>query len=130
MNISARLSRFVLIGVAAAATHFAVVWGLVTAFGLPPLAANVAGWIIAFAVSFAGHHAWTFGDQQAPLAQSARRFALVSFAGFAVNEACYALLLRGGWLDYRVALVLVLLAVAGCTYALGRYWAFRGNRDA
>ena len=130
MKISARLLRFVLIGTAAAATHFAVVWAVVAAAGLPPLVANVIGWVVAFAVSFGGHFAWTFADQQAPIMQAMQRFAAVSLAGFVVNESLYALLLHGGVLGYRSALVVVLLMVAVMTYVLSRFWAFRSKSVA
>lgn len=125
MKITVRLLRFISIGSAAAATHFAVVWAAVAFGGLVPLLANVIGWAVAFAVSFAGHHVWTFADQQAPVMQSARRFMFVSAAGFVINEAAYALLLHSSALDYRSALVIVLLGVAVMTYLLSRFWAFK-----
>ncbi len=56
---------------------------------------------------------------------AAARFFLVSALGFAVNEAAYAALLRLTAIRYDVLLALVLIGIAGMTFILGRYWAFR-----
>ncbi|GAA0777239.1 hypothetical protein GCM10009108_12610 [Castellaniella ginsengisoli] len=97
----------------------------VTLGGLAPLAANVVGWLVAFGVSFAGHYRLTFRHQHAPLVRAASRFFLVSALGFAVNEAAYATLLHLTAIRYDVLLALVLIGIAGMTFILGRYWAFR-----
>lgn len=123
-----RVLAFVATGSAAALVHFAVVVGLVEHAGWAPLAANVAGWLVAFGVSFAGHLRLSFADQGAPPARAARRFFVVSAGGFAVNEAAYAMALHAGGLGYRVALAGVLAGVALLTWLLSRHWAFRGNR--
>jgi putative flippase GtrA len=123
---SRRLFWFVATGCVAAAVHFGVVIGLVSRFGLPPLLANVAGWVVALGVSFVGHWRLSFADQAAPPGRSARRFVLVSALGFAINETAYALLLGSG-AGYRIALAAVLLGVAVITYLLSRHWAFLGS---
>lgn len=120
----AAVGWFIAVGCAAAALHLGVVVVLVGAWAMAPLAANVVGWLIAFGVSFAGHHYLTFAHHGAPLARAAGRFFFVSAAGFAVNEAAYAALLRWSPLRYDLGLALVLLAVAAATYWLGRHWAF------
>ena len=100
---------------------------LVAHGGWLPLWANVVGWLVAFTVSFSGHHRWTFRDHGTPVARSALRFFAVSAGGFAVNETAYALLLHWSNLRYDLVLAAVLIAVAGLTYLLGRHWAFSGN---
>jgi putative flippase GtrA len=104
--------------------HWAVVVALVARGSWHPLVANVAGWLVAFGVSFAGHHHATFRGHGAPIGISVRRFFLVSAAGFAINETAYAMLLR--WSDHRydILLAIVLVAVAFLTYLLSRHWAF------
>lgn len=124
-----RVGRFVVVGCAAAAVHWSVVRAVVDGWAVAPLLANVLGWVVAFGVSFAGHHRWTFGDAPGRDARrSLPRFLLVSLAGFAVNEATYAALLGGlgGW-RYDVVLAIVLVAVAGLTFVASRLWAFRGR---
>ena len=119
-----RLGWFVAVGAAAAAVHFGVVVLLVELGGWRPLLANPLGWLVAFGVSFVGHHRLTFADSGARIGRAALRFFAISAAGFVVNEAAYASLLAHGALGYRLALGDVLVAVAGFTYAAGRRWAF------
>lgn len=123
-----RVMWFIVTGGAAAAVHLASVVLLVERAGWAPLLANVAGWLIAFAVSFGGHRHLSFADQAAPPARALRRFFAVSALGFAINEAAYAWLLHGGALGYRVALAAVLVGVALLTWLLSRHWAFLGSR--
>lgn len=118
--------RFIAVGTTAAAVHWGVVRAAVESMGLAPLSANVLGWMIAFVVSFSGHRLWTFGATTGVgTGQSLWRFALVSGVGFAVNEACYAAVLRAGGLRYDVALGVVLVGLAVGTFVVSRLWVFR-----
>lgn len=114
---------FGIVGAAAFLIHFVLVLMTVPA-GLPPLLANVLGFLAAFVWSFVGHARWSFPAEGRPVAPALRRFAVVAVSGFALNESAYAVLLRWTHLDYRVALFIVLCAVAGITWLAGRYWAF------
>ena len=76
MSTFVKLGWFVAVGCTAAAVHFGVVVALVSGLGLPPLAANVAGWLVAFVVSFLGQWQLTFRAHGAPWLQALRRFAL------------------------------------------------------
>lgn len=121
-----QLARFGTVGVAAMAVHWLVVAALVP-LGAAPLLANIAAFAIAFNVSYAGHRRWTFAAQQTATAASdpsLRRFLGVALLSFALNETLYYALLGQG-MEYRVALLLVLVAVAALTFVLSRYWAFR-----
>lgn len=115
--------RFVAVGCAAAALHWTVVVALVDG-GMRPLLANPIGWFVAFWLSWAGHQWLTFAHAEASLRRSLPRFALVSFAGFIVNEAAYAVLLHRTGLGYALALAIVLAAVAVATWLASRGWAF------
>ncbi|MEO7854106.1 MAG: GtrA family protein [Rubrivivax sp.] len=119
-----RIGWFVTVGCGAAAVHWGVVVWLVSHATWRPLLANGVGWLVAFCVSFAGHHLLTFRGHGARPGWAAARFFMVSTGGFAVNQAAYALLL--GWTHQRYDLLLavVLLAVAAGTYLLGRHWVF------
>ena len=120
------LPRFIAVGCAAAAAHWAVVVALVGA-GMPPLLANPIGWFVAFWLSWAGHQWVTFAHANASARRSLPRFALVSFAGFVVNEAAYAVLLHRTGLGYALALAIVLALVAVLTWIASRRWAFSGT---
>jgi putative flippase GtrA len=130
MKTLARLAWFIAVGCTAAAVHFGVVVGLVELAGLAPLLANVAGWLVAFIVSFCGQWLLTFRGSGAPWRQALRRFFLISLGGFTANESAYAVLLHFSALRYDLLLGLVLVAVAVMTYLLSSRWAFRGSRTA
>jgi putative flippase GtrA len=117
------LVAFGLVGASAFLVHFVVVASIVP-LGVPPLVANVAGFLAAFTVSFVGHGRWSFPAEGRPVGPALRRFAVVAVGGFLVNESAYAVLLRFTRLDYRFALFLVLAGVAALTWLAGRHWAF------
>ena len=116
---------FVIVGAAASLTHWLVVVAIVAGFSAQPLIANIAGWLVAFTVSFSGHYHLTFRYQKASLRSAVTRFFIVSAIGFAINEASYAWLLHATALPYDVLLFLVLVGVAALTFVLSRLWAFR-----
>jgi putative flippase GtrA len=120
-----RLALFGAVGLSALAVHYAVVVLLVGHAGMPPIAANVAGWLVAFSVSFFGHFSGTFRHPDLRAQQAVRRFLVVSLLGFAANQGGYALLLHITAIRYDVAVIVVSLAVAAMTYVLSRAWAFR-----
>jgi putative flippase GtrA len=119
-----QLACFVAVGVAATATHWCLVVLLVEVWRLPAAAANLAGWVLAFGVSFAGHYTLTFRHANANWKRSAWRFFLISAGGFAVNELAYVGLLHTMALPYDLLLALLLVAQAGLTFLASRLWAF------
>jgi putative flippase GtrA len=119
----AQLARFGVVGIAAMAVHWVVV-ALIVPLGVTPLLANVIGFATAFNVSYFGHRNWTFTSSDGH-ATTLTRFLGVAIASFVLNELMYSVLLRYTALDYRIALLLVLVAVAALTFVLSRYWAFR-----
>lgn len=117
--------QFALVGGAAAATHLAVVALLVQAFGMPPLAANVLAFLVAFGVSYNGHAWLTFSAVQARGWAVAARFFAVACLSFVVNEALYWVCLHWLHWHYFWSLFGVLLLVAVGTFGLSKFWAFR-----
>jgi putative flippase GtrA len=103
-------AAFALIGTAATGLNMIVVAGLVP-LGAAPLFANLVGFLVSFAWGFIGHTRWTFPAAGRPLAPALRRFAVLSIAGFAVNELLYAGALSGTALDYRLALLAVITSL-------------------
>ena len=124
---SLRMGFFIAVGCTAAAVHLLVVILLVSQLALPPLVANVGGWLVAFVVSFSGHRLLTFRSNEAPVWRAMRRFFGVSLAGFVANEVTYAAFLHLSGLRYDVLLAIVLVLVAVMTYLLSSRWAFLGN---
>ena len=123
-----RIGRFAVIGAAAGGIHVATVAALVATLGLPPLAANVVGFALAFGVSYAGQRRWTFDAADLPHGRSLPRYLAVALGSFALNESLYALLLRFSPLHYVAALVLTIGVAASATYLASRSWAFAPRR--
>ena len=121
---------FVAVGCAAAATHWLVAVACVDRAGLPPLVANVLGWLVAFFVSFGGHYRLTFRHQRKELVTAFRRFFLVSAGGFLINELSYAFLLKATAVPYDLLLAAILVAIAFLTFVVSRLWAFRHKEAA
>ena len=119
---------FVLVGASAALTHmavFTVVLLLVPT--LWPEIANVAGFLVAFLVSFVGHRRLSFQDAGTGLMQSFLRFAATAVAGFVTNEAVFIVLFRVLALPTWVALISGIVVSALQTFVLSRFWAFKRN---
>lgn len=121
-----RVPWFLVVGGSTAAVHLGVVAWLVEQFQWKPTIANVAGFLIAFVVSFSGHYFLTFRDLKADALQAMQRFFAIAVLGFAINQLSYILLL--GYVGLRLYLVLlgiILIAVAVLTFVLSRHWGFR-----
>lgn len=127
--MSRELFWFGVVGVSALLVHFSIVAWILVPLGVQPLLANIGGFLVAFGVSYWGHRVKTFKAQHVPHTKALPRFFLVACLSFVVNEALYFLLLRYSPLDYREALLIVLIAVAALTFVLGRFWAFHGTRE-
>jgi len=120
-----QLSWFVVVGCAAALTHWGVAVLCVETWALHPLIANGVAWLVAFHVSLLGHYYLSFRHQVPAFRRAALRFFGVAALAFAGNELAYAALLHATTLSYDTALVLVLAGVAAFTFVLSRTWAFR-----
>jgi putative flippase GtrA len=120
-----QISWFIAVGCAAAGTHWLVVVGCVEILHARPLIANLVGWMVAFGVSFSGHFLLTFRHQAGAWHVAARRFFVISAAGFLINEATYAWLLHRTAVRYDLLLALVLVAIAILTFIVSRLWGFR-----
>lgn len=115
--------RFGAVGTMAAATHFLVAVAFVSLAHWSPQMANVAGYLVALLTSYLGQALWTFEQRSVSMKHFAK-FAVTSLSCFIINAAAYAALLRWSSLDYRIALVLVLVLVAALTFVgLGK-WVF------
>ena len=120
-----QLVRFLIVGCSAVGVHWTVVAALVPTFAMHPLLANPLASITAFQVSYWGHRLFTFQARNLRHRQTLPRFIVVACTSFSINETLYFLLLHYTNLDYRIALFLVLGAVASLTFILSRQWAFR-----
>lgn len=124
-----QLVQFGLVGGSAAATHLGVVWLLVRWLQLPPLGANVLGFLVAFVVSYNGHALLTFAAAQAQGWATALRFFAVACLSFVANEVLYAIALHWLHWHYFWSLAAVLVIVAVGTFVLSKFWAFRARQS-
>jgi putative flippase GtrA len=117
---------FVLVGASAALTHMAVfTLVLLLVPTLWPEIANVAGFLVAFLVSFVGHRRLSFQDAGTSLMQSFVRFAATAVAGFMTNETVFIVLFRVLGLPSWIALICGIVLSALQTFVLSRFWAFK-----
>ena len=123
-----QLLQFVLVGGSAAATHLAVVGLLVALLGMPPLAANVLAFLVAFVVSYNGHALFTFSAARARGWPVVARFFAVACLSFVANELLYYIALN--WLHWHyfwsLAAVLVLVAIG--TFVISKFWVFKAHK--
>ncbi len=124
-NLRSQLTWFLLIGTAAAATHWLVAVMVVELADIRAYLANIIGWMVAFFVSFSGHYTLTFRRQSKTLWTAIWRFWCVSAAGFLINELAFVTLLTHTRLPYDRLLAFILISVAALTFVFSRYWAFR-----
>jgi len=118
----ARWARFAAVGATAAAVHLGVAIACVEGLGLHPQWANVAGFAVAFVVSYLGQRYLTFGSGQSHRV-AVLRFAVVAGVGAGVNMLLAGALLWLG-LHYVASIAIGLLAAAAVTYQLNRQWTF------
>ena len=119
--------RFVVVGLAATATHVACGLVLAEAAGLAPFWANLLAFCVALFVSYLGNHRWTFAAQGAH-AFHFPRFAVIALAGLALNQAIVYVMVGVMALDYRLALAVVVLVVPALSFVLNRGWVFARAR--
>ena len=126
-------SRFGIVGLAATGVHAGVALALAMPGILPPLLANTAAFLTAFVVSFAGHHFWSFPqDDKAKKRWKARlpRFFLIALLGFAANSGALA-----SWLVFTdwpqsAGILFAIVLVPAVTFLGSRLWAFADTRIA
>lgn len=116
-------SRFGLVGLAATAVHLAIVTVLIRA-GLAPLLANLLAFLCAFGVSFCGHYFWTFRSSVG-IGRAVARFFFIAVAGFLINSALLALLLRWTTLESTTCALIAVLIVPVLSFLASRLWGFK-----
>jgi putative flippase GtrA len=120
---------FAVVGVAATAINYVAALGAQHLLRFGPLPAGVAGYAAAVGVSYFGNSLLTFRRPALHGPQFAR-FAAISLAGLALNLGLVFVGTRAlGWPLWQ-ALVPVVLVVPAATFALSKFWAFRGIEAA
>ena len=117
-----RITRFGMVGVAALFTHMAVAWLVLDRLTGSPYAASLAGFLVAFCVSFLGHYHFTFAGGQG-YAKTLPRFFAVAASGFLASLLVLNAVAAYG-LPKTVSLMVSILVIPALTYIAARLWAF------
>lgn len=118
-------TRFGVIGVLAAITHYSIVMLLSEQEHVALAYANLIAFGLAFWVSYFGHRHFTFQVQSLSHRQTLPKFFIVAIFGFIFNES--VLLISHQLLSLSLA-VLVMMAIfltAIFTFLLNRFFAFQ-----
>jgi len=124
MGETARLSRFVLVGMLATLIHVVIFAGLIEVLGATPLQACIPAFVIAMLVSYALNRAWTFSASGRHCIELPR-YASISLLGLSLNVLItyVAVNILHWW--YVSALALIVLVVPVMTFCLNRRWTFK-----
>ena len=121
------VSWFTIIGALAALTHYIVAVGLEYSALVTAAHANIAGFIVAFPVSYIGHSQFSFAQHKAKHSAALPRFLSVAILGFLANQTLVVSALKYTALPFWLVLGMVMILVAVSTYLLSRHWAFKGQ---
>ena len=125
--LAGQLARFLGIGGLATLVHVVTAIAARGILGLPPLGANLTGFLVALLVSYVGHSRVTFGIVS-DHAFHFPRFLAVSLASLALSSAITA---TGTVLSFPFSgtMALVAFCVPPFTYVCLRFWALIDVRD-
>ncbi len=127
MSTARQLRRFVVVGVAATATHVAVTVLCIELFGLGVQAATFVAFSCALSLSYLLNRAWTY-QARGRHRRQLPRFALVSFAGYGLNAAIMALVTNLFGLSYLFGIAVVVMVLPSLSFLSHRYWTFVDER--
>lgn len=115
-------ARFGVVGITSNALLF-VVYLVLTALGMEPLAAATLMWILGVAISFVLNRSWTF-RHSGSVGPALVRYGLLYATAYGLNLALLALLTRAGYPHALVQGILILVFGVGL-FIVQRTWVFR-----
>jgi putative flippase GtrA len=117
-----QLGRFASVGMAATILHVVVAIAA-SQLGLPPQAANAAGFATALGLSYVGHGRFTFGTELEHH-RHGPRFLATAGLGLALSSGLTQVIAVWIGAPFAVAMGVVALAVPVATFLLCRIWVF------
>ncbi len=127
MSTARQLRRFVVVGVAATATHVVVALLSIELLGLGVQAGTFVAFSCALLLSYLLNRAWTYRARGRHRRQLPR-FAVVSLAGYGLNAAIMALVTELLGLRYLFGIALVVMVIPSLSFLSHRYWTFVDER--
>lgn len=120
--------RFITVGLIATVTHVLGALVFNSAFAVPPLAANLFGFLLATGVSYGGHWLWTFGAASAHR-HAMPRFIVLSVSCFCLSQFIVYVVTRLAGLPLWVAMIPVLLLLPPFSFLVSRAHVFLPRPD-
>ena len=127
--LARELVVFVMVGGAATGCHYLTALAAHQLFGLAPFWATFVGYVCSVGVSYLGNAVFTFRRPALHGPQFAR-FATISLAGLAINQAIVFVGVQLLHWPFWMALVPVVVIVPASTFTLAKLWAFKPPQDA
>jgi putative flippase GtrA len=115
--------RFGLVGALATLTHACCSVAALKLLGVPPVAANGIGFLVAFCVSMAGHALFTFRTHMS--VQRALKFTLVALSAVAISSSIVLLADAYTSLAHDRILVIAAVSTPAFSFACHSLWTFR-----
>lgn len=119
----ARMIRYAVVGLAAAALHTLTGW-IALGAGVAPGLANAIGYAFGFVVSASGQALFTFA-MKTGFARAGLRWLAVQLVLLAVSSWAVSAAVEAGLMAPRLAILCAVVFVAAIGYGLGRLWVFR-----
>lgn len=117
--------RFGVVGLLAACVHYMVAISLLNLWSLSIGVSNLIGFLLAFWVSFFGHHYFSFQIKQQISQESLLKFLLVASMGFVLNESLVLSLHHATSLSLQ-QIVIIAIAITACiTFFLNKLFSFQ-----
>lgn len=117
-----QIIRFGVIGGAATLFHLAVALGLHLGLDVPPQIANLVAFSAALAVSFLGHHNWSFRSRRSH-ATTLPRFLVAAGCGYLASATLLGLL-QDTSMSSTASLLVSACLIPVVSYIVNKYWVF------
>jgi len=114
------------VGLVAAIAHYSVLVGGVEGFGVAPVPATLAGYVLGGIVSYILNRRHTYRSDR-PHEEAGWRFAVVAAVGFGLTYLFMSLFVNRWTLPYFPAQILTTGIVLVWSFFAHKYWSFSGG---
>ncbi len=125
--IAGQAARFLVVGAAATALQYAVLFALVQAAGWNAAVASTLGFAASLWLNYALNRRYTFASDR-PHAQALPRFLVIASGGLLLTAVGMQIAVEHVGLNYLVSQLIVTGVVTIWNFVLNRCWSFRQAR--
>jgi putative flippase GtrA len=119
--------RYLVVGTVGAGAHLSTLSLLVEQFGVQPIAASMAGFLVALILSYWLNAFWSFDQVAQQHRQAIVRYTAVSVMGLCLNTFIMFSLVNWFGLWYFLAQMIAAVVVPLHNFLLNFYWTFKGK---